>query len=273
VSTQAFNQVEQTSGTAVRPALAPAMLVRAVEVLEAFEQREEWGVRELARERGASPSSMHHVVTALERMGMLQRTQDRRYRLGWRAGGLGVVLGQAFRPAQLANDVLETLAASTGETAHMGTLTDGEVVYLAKVEGHHAIRLSSKVGQRFPAHATACGKALLAHDRAAAAAVSARRLVSLTPHTITDPEALEVELEAIRRGGLARDCEEIELHSACAALPVLPHDGEPTRYALSVSGPRQRIEESLPALEEALHTAAAALSQRLYGTETRPAAA
>lgn len=250
-----------------------AALARPLTVLEAFGRQDEWGVRELARELGWSPSTLHHAVRSLERVGLVERTQDRRCRLGWRAGRLGSVMSQAFRPARLATEVLETLALTTGETAHAGTLVGSELVYLAKVEGHHAVRLASKVGQRFPAHATACGKALLAHDPAAAEAVLAGELVALTPRTITRPRALAAELELIRAGGLARDREEIEPHSACAAVPVATPEGEPVRYAISVSGPRERIEETLPALESALRIAAVALAQRLYGIEARPQAA
>jgi DNA-binding IclR family transcriptional regulator len=155
-------------------------------------------------------------------------------------------------------------------------LQSTEVVYLAKVEGHHAVRLASAVGQRFPAHATACGKALLAYDPAAADAVIARGLQALTPHTLTDERALRAELADVRAGALARDSEEIELHAACAAVPVLPHGDEPVRFALSVSGARPRIEDSLPMLDAALRSAAGALARRLYGDDDdhiRPAAA
>lgn len=246
---------------------APVLLARALQALEGFVHRDVCGVRQLARDLDISPSTAAHLLTGLERLGMLQRTDDRRYRLGWRAAALGSVLAAGFRPAELAAEVLSQLAGETGETAHLASLHGTDVVYLAKVEGRHAVRLASQVGQRFPAHATACGKALLAFDRAAADAAIARGLRALTEQTVTDEAALRAQLDAIRAGGLARDREEIELHAACAALPVLPRADEPVRLALSVSGARPRIEQSLPMLEAALRRATVALSERLHGAE------
>lgn len=267
-----FDTAEHPAGSAAH---VPAALVRAVRVLEDFAHQDECGARELARSLGVSPSTAYHLLANLERLGLLQRTADRRYRLGWRAATLASALSKGFRPAELSADVLAQLARETGETAHLGTLQGTEVVYLAKVEGHHTVRLASQVGQRFPAHATACGKALLARDPAGTDAVIALGLPALTPHTVTDEHAFRAQLAGIRAGALARDCEEIELHAACAAVPVLPNGDEPVRFALSVSGARQRVEESLPMLDAALRRAATALAGLLYGDEDhiRPAAA
>lgn len=249
-------------------------LERAITVLETFGAQDEWGVRALARHLGLSPSSVFRVLCGLHRAGLVQRSTEGRYRLGWRAGSLAVTLTHGFRPAELAGEVLEELAARTGETAHLGSLHGREVVYLAKVEGHHAVRLASRVGQRFPAYATGCGKALLAFDPAATEAVLMDGLVPLTPHTITEEAFLLSELADIRAGALARDNEEIELHAACAAIPVFPPEGGPVRYALSVSGPRERIESTLPLLERSLRAAGTELAGRLHGLENdRPAAA
>jgi hypothetical protein len=59
--------------------------------------------------------------------------------------------------------VLDRLAAATGETVQLARLTGSDVVYLAQRDSRHPIRLVSAVGGRLPAHATALGKAILAH--------------------------------------------------------------------------------------------------------------
>lgn len=246
------------------------MLSRAVQVLEQLAQQGECGVRELARSLGVAASTAHHLLASLEQLHLLQRTPEHRYRLGWRAASLGHTLSNGFLPAGLSREILTTLARETGETAHLGTLEGTEVVYLAKVEGHHAVRLASQVGQRFPAHATACGKALLAFDADSTDAVIARGLRPLTSHTLTDEAALRAQLAEIRAGALARDSEEIEPHAACAAVPVHGPDGVPVRFALSVSGAQQRIEESVSALEAPLRRAARALADALYGNDDQP---
>jgi DNA-binding IclR family transcriptional regulator len=253
------------AGVASQPDAGPMTLGRALLILEGFADRADWGVRELSRALEISPSTASHLLTGLERLGVLERTPARRYRLAWRAGVLGTVLAAGFRPGEVAEPVVAGLAARTGETAHLATLAGDDVVYLVKVEGRHAVRIASRLGQRFPAAVTACGKALLAHDPVAAERVLARPLTALTEHTITDPDALRAALADIRAGALARDVEEIELHAACAALPVLaPHGG--AQYALSVSGPRDRIEGNLDEIGSSLSAAVADLAGRLHGS-------
>lgn len=247
---------------------------RALLALEVCADRGECGVRELARELGVSPSTAANLLGGLERLRLLQRTSDRRYRLGWRAAALGRVLSEGFRPAALAEGVLAQLVEVTGETAHFATLEGTEVVYLAKVEGRHAVRVASRVGMHVPAHATACGKALLAFDGAAREAVLRGRPKALTPHTIVRAGELRAQLEEVRVEGIALEMEEVQLHGACVGAPVIAPDGQPPRYAISVSGPRGRIAENLPALRHAMAQAAAQLSAQLYGRpDAQPKAA
>ncbi|MFD2879516.1 IclR family transcriptional regulator C-terminal domain-containing protein [Paenibacillus rhizoplanae] len=49
-----------------------------------------------------------------------------------------------------------------GETFQLSVLDRDEIIYLAKQEGQSLVRLESSPGMRFPAHATAMGKMMLA---------------------------------------------------------------------------------------------------------------
>jgi len=62
----------------------------------------------------------------------------------------------------LLGSILDDLARQFGETVHLGRLDGAHIVYLAKRESVHPLRLYSAIGRRLPAHATALGKALLA---------------------------------------------------------------------------------------------------------------
>jgi acetyl-CoA synthetase len=76
------------------------------------------------------------------------------------------------------------------------------------------------------AHALALGKVALSLlgdeelDR-----YIARGLRRFTPHTITDPDVLRDELDAIRAGGIASDCEELADNFCCLATPARNLDG------------------------------------------------
>ena len=84
---------------------------------------------------------------------------------------------------------------------------------------------------------------------------------SITPHTITDPDRLERELERIREQGYAVDDAEQELGVRCVAVAV---PGGPASTALSVSGPETRVTwAAVERIVPMLQAAAAALAGHL----------
>src|SRR5262249_61106386 len=104
------------------------------------------------------------------------------------------------------------VAGGCGETVHLGTLDGVEVVYLAKVDSIHAVRMVSAVGRRLPAHCTGVGKALLsglpADELARRYGGEDAALPAMTPHSVTTLAALRGPLAAVRRRGHAiDDCE------------------------------------------------------------------
>ena len=149
--------------------------------------------------------------------------------------------------ASMRNDaphlVLQRLVRSLNETCNIGTLLNGEVIYLDRVEADHwPLRLHYSSGSRVPLHASAIGKLFLA------LAPSPRRqrlLQSLelrryTRHTITDKAQLEAELRQIRKDQVSFDREEYLVGVVCAAVPVLGKHGE-MLAALAVQAPEARM--------------------------------
>ena len=77
-------------------------------------------------------------------------------------------------------------------------------VYIDQVEGTRAVRMLARIGAAVPAHASAAGKAMLAHEPAGSAGelLGGEPLPAFTAHTITTLAALEAELEADPRARL-----------------------------------------------------------------------
>ncbi|HEX2652654.1 MAG TPA: IclR family transcriptional regulator [Xanthobacteraceae bacterium] len=154
--------------------------------------------------------------------------------------------------------VLQRLVRSLNETCNIGTLLNGEVVYLDRVEADHwPLRLHFSSGSRVPLHCSAIGKLYLA------LASSARRkrllhsleLRKFTGNTLTDCAQLEAELKQIRKEQVSFDREEYLLGVVCMAVPVIGKNGE-MLAALAVQGPEARMSAQgarrhLPALREA----------------------
>ena len=157
-----------------------------------------------------------------------------------------------------AHVVLQRLVQTVGETCNIGTLINGEVVYLDRVEADHwPLRLQFSSGSRVPLHCSAIGKLFLA----LAPALRRRRVLQSidlkahTDHTITNIDALEAELRHIRKEQVAFDREEFLVGVVCAAVPVIGRSGE-ILAALAIQGPEVRMSVDnarahLPALRRA----------------------
>jgi DNA-binding IclR family transcriptional regulator len=162
----------------------------------------------------------------------------------------------------LLGSILDDLARQFGETVHLGRLDGAHIVYLAKRESVHPLRLYSAIGRRLPAHATALGKALLAErPDDVVDEVLSWPLAALTPHTITDRDALLADLATVRAQGYAVDREESTHGIVCfaVALPLRT----PAVDAISLSVPLARLsadgeQRIVPALRRAADEVAAA---------------
>jgi DNA-binding IclR family transcriptional regulator len=82
---------------------------------------------------------------------------------------------------------------------------------------------------RLPAHLTAVGRAILAELPAAQveALYAGQPLVLRTGRGPTSLEALQRDLEEVRRRGVAIDAEMVTPGISCVAAPVFSHEGVP----------------------------------------------
>lgn len=202
-------------------------------------------LEELSRAVAAPKPTVHRALAALRRSGFAQLDAPGHYVLG------DELLRVAFahhdaRPDHLrVGPVLEELAARYGETAHYAVLDGDQVVYRSKAEPPPGgVRLSTTVGGRNLAHATAVGKLLLActlpDDDAVRAWMRGRTLAAPTAATLTTADRLVPELAAVRSQGYAVDDEEGQAGVVCLALPVHLTGRAVPSGAVSVSAVRYR---------------------------------
>ena len=243
------------------------VLDRAVVILDTLAAvREDLSLFELSERLDLHKSTIHRLLMVLERHRLVERRPETgKYGLGLKLFELGQNAFVRFGIGERARPHLERLAAEAGETAHLCTLDDDEVLYLEKVEPTRTIRVPSGVGHRNPAHCTAVGKALLAElpDAELDALVRRRGLKQHTPNTITTHAELRRELRAIRERGYSIDDEEIEEGLRCVGAPVRDHSGRVVA-SISVAGPAFRLTRARTTAVARLVTKAAdALSAEL----------
>lgn len=242
---------------------------RAIDVLELLvEHPDGLTLLEIGEELGLAKSSAYGLLATLLGRSVLRLTHDGRrsvYRLGHRIFEIGQAYAQTtdlLRDGQL---VVQELSISCGETAHLAVLDGNFVVYLAKHEGIHVVRMVSAVGKRLSAHGTGVGKVLLAgledaevQDRFG----SAGAMPQLTPHTVQDVPRLLKDLDEVRAAGIATEHEESTEGVGCVAAPV--YDSSGMVAAISVSVPVGRFpQERWADFAREVRDAAASLSVRL----------
>lgn len=223
-------------------------------------------LEELTRAAASPKPTVHRALAALCRFGFATRDSHGRYVLGDEFVRLAFAHHEA-RPDHLRiAPVLTRLATRYGETAHYAVLDGDTVVYRAKVDPPAgALRLTSTVGGRNPAHSTGVGKLLLSYalpdDAAVAGWVGDRSLPRRTDRTRTTVDALAAELRTVRARGYAVDDQENEPGIVCVALPVFLTSPTRPSGAVSLSAPASRtplrvLEQYVPALRAAIDASA-----------------
>jgi DNA-binding IclR family transcriptional regulator len=248
---------------------------RAFGLLRCFTDQERvWALADLSRRlRLARPTTLR-LLGALEREGMVQRTSHRSsYRLGPRAIQLGALAQRSNELPVAAQAQLEELARRTGETASLEVLADHEIMVLAEVRGRFRGSASERVGARWPAHAAATGKVLLAAALEEEGEVwerflaSARRLPRYTERTITSLPRFRAALARVTRDDYSVALEELERGYVAIGAPVRDQDGRVVA-ALCLGGPASRLSpQRLPALIRRVREAAKRVSLLLGNPE------
>lgn len=241
---------------------------RALDILELFLTDGNLSAPEITARLGLPRTTVHELVNTLVERDYLiaEAGAPTRYRLGIRLFQLGGHFADRLDFTHEAQDVAADVAAACDETVHVALLDGSDVVYVAKVDSTHPVRMVSAVGRRLPAHCTAVGKVLLSAvspEAFEARYPRGRALPAMTPHSITSPARLRQALAEVREAGVAYDdCESNEA-VRCVAAGV--YDGAGHMVAgMSISVPTVRWNDQRRAeWTELVRHGAAALSRRL----------
>ena len=151
----------------------------------------------------------------------------------WRLGP-GILRLQAGARAgndlrNVALPVMRRLRDDIGETVQLANLADDEICYLEKAEPPlQAVRVLTEPGSRRPVHCTALGKVLLSGLDGEVLDDLLGRLTfhRYTDHTITNADALRLEVNRVPAAGHALDNREYNRACVCVAAPVRNDQGE-----------------------------------------------
>jgi DNA-binding IclR family transcriptional regulator len=211
-----MNSVAEPTGVQV--------LDRSVWIVDAVADAVSASLGELTTATGIPRPTVHRLAVALERQRILRRDGDGRFRLGGRLVGWGGAAARAWPIVELAQPVLETLSAKSGESAQLYVREGDRRVCVARAERASGLRDTVPLGAALPLDKGSGGTVLLAFTGA-----RGRR------HA------------AARAAGWAESVGEREPGVASVSAPVFgPASNGPAGLAgaISVSGPVDRLGRS-----------------------------
>lgn len=251
-----------TTAANASPQSAVPAITRAMAILELIAAAGQAGmsVPEIAKAMDLAKSSTANICAALEVEGVLRRS-DGRFILGRRILSLA---GDYLRSADQLSEFYALCRGSrliSREAARLALLDGTDVLYLARYEGTNPIRLTANIGDRFPAHVTATGKAILSTlpEAVVADRYRGKALTPFTARSLTSISELLSDLEKSRDRGFFMDDEETNIGVVCFAVPVVNIAGEPAQFAVSATLFKARADglDHAEIVEELRHIAAA----------------
>jgi DNA-binding IclR family transcriptional regulator len=220
-------------------------LARAKAILDVLADQPGWvRLREIAARTGLLKATAFNLVSALAEIGLVEHNPSRGvYRLGLQVLVYGRAVERRLDIVAVMRPHLVKLCAETLETVNLALPGPLEAVIVESLEGSQTLRVTSYTGTRASYYATACGRALLAHqpETVRRHILGLSTLAPLTPNTVTDVPSLERILADCRRDGFVCEIEENEQGGACVAAPVIM--AGKAVASVSIAGPAFRMGE------------------------------
>lgn len=235
------NIEKQSSGSAA---------LRAFAVLEAVVRADKAvSLDEVASASGLPKPTVYRTLVMLEQAGMLAREPvGKRYMAGARLSTFALeVLSNSMVRAP-AHVVLQRLVDDIGETCNISMLDGNTLVYFDRVETQAPLRMNLRPGSHVPLHCTSGGKLLLSQlsPDQRRRLIGSDSLLRCTDNTITDVNALELELQRFKADKVATNNQEFQVGMIGVAVPILDEAGR-TCAALALQAPvvRMSLEQAL----------------------------
>lgn len=252
------------------------VLDRALRILELLAvQAEGLPLHAIADRLGMPRSAAHRMLADLARQGYVRQARDGGdYLLTIKLVSLGLTYLAQNGILDIAQPILDRLAAATGELVRLGVVDGDRLTWVAKAQGARSgLRYDPDAGADAHLASTANGHAWLSTltEEEALALVSRqgfgdpRQLGPWAPRTV---QALLERLRAARARGYATVSESSAPGTAAIAAPVRRPDGEGEAIGvLSVAGPAVRLTEArMEALAPELLEAAREMSAASRGS-------
>lgn len=232
-------------------------------------QRGQVTVSEVAAALEIAPSTAHRALSSCRRLGFVR--QDVRggpYLVGPALHEMDLLRSSARSLRDAADSVVAHLHREVGETVGVMIREGHNVRLVHSLVGTREGRPATRVGEVFPAHSTAGGKAILSalDEQALLRLYPGRRLDPAADGTVVDWSQFERDLAVTRRRGWAYSTGASDPTVGAVAAPIVFASGESVA-AITIAAPLSRLGTRREAEELAapLVRAASKTQSRLRG--------
>ena len=202
--------------------MAQSVPAKLLGILALYTQdRTSYTVTELSRLSGLPLTTTHRLVRELAGWGALERDDGGVYRIGLRLVEVASLCPRGVGLRDVALPFLEDLYEVTHQNVQLAVRDGTEIVYVERIAGHDAVSVHTRIGARWPLHATGVGLVLLAFAPPEVLDEVLRTpLQVFTPRTIDTPGRLRTVLAEVRRTGVAISDQQITMDACSVAAPV-----------------------------------------------------
>lgn len=201
---------------------------RGLAVIRAFDaEHPELTLTDVAKRAGIPAAAARRFLRTLQMLGYV-RTGGKHFALTPKVLELGFSYLSALSLPEAMQPHLELLSQQLGESVSAAVLSEGDIVYVARVPTRRIMTVGITIGTRFPAYATSMGRVLLSSLPAAdsEAIVSSTPLAPITEHTLASASEISQELDRVRAQGWSLVDGELEIGLRSIAVPIHTRDGK-----------------------------------------------
>ena len=200
---------------------------KAFHILRAISKSSEgMKISEISSRLDISKSTVHGITSALEDQGAIIRDSgSKRYTVGVTLMELGKTVYERLDFKNIARPFMGELMEQCEESVFLGIRNGDRVTVIDIVESRKDFKITSPIGTSLPLLAGATGKIFLSlmGTKDSKKYLKNNPLRRFTPKTMIDPELYLLELNAVRKQGIAADDEEYITGVRAVAAPIQPY--------------------------------------------------
>jgi IclR family pca regulon transcriptional regulator len=210
-----------------RPTDYISSLAKGLKVIEAFgAETPRLSIAEAAVASGLDRAATRRVLLTLHREGYADY-DGKFFTLTPRVLRLGMAAIASLPVSQIVQPWLDQLTETIAQSCSVAILDGIEIVYIARAAQRRVMSIGLMPGSRLPVHCTSLGRVLLAAlpTQQAREIVEASDLAPRTRFSLTDPDQIMAQIEAVRAQGYASIDQEVEVGLCSLAVPLFDGRG------------------------------------------------